>query len=537
MLAITEEFKRAIKASSRQLAAKAELFEGSSLVATYTHADAIKSITIERVGEDSKFFGFGVIHKANIKLIDIEREKNITTANHFKIYIGIKTNSAIEYATYTDLYVSEVHRDENTNELSITLYDKLQSATALYVSDLTLPYPYTIKSFVEACAAKLELSASIPELNAFNLEYENGANFEGTETLQEALTAAAEATQTIFYINANGALTFKRLDAQGEPALTITREDYITLDSSTNRRLQTICNATELGDNVSASTSLAGTTQYIRDNAFLELREDIGAIVENAIAEVGNMTINQFNCSWRGNPALEIGDKINLITKDNATVTSYLLNDSITYEGGLSESSEWNYAESTETESNPSTLGEVLKQTYARVDKANKQVELLVSEVSTNTNAITTLQLNTESITASVQNIETTTNEALEGLNTELNTITNKVNASVTAEDVQLQINSTLDNGVAKVTTSTGFTFDENGMTISKTGSEMTTTVDEDGMTIYRDNEEVLIADNEGVAAIDLHAKTYLIIGNNSRLEDFTRDGEDRTACFWIGGE
>ena len=51
-------------------------------------------------------------------------------------------------------------------------------------------------------------------------------------------------------------------------------------------------------------------------------------------------------------------------------------------------------------------------------------------------------------------------------------------------------------------------------------------------MTVYKGGEEVLVADNEGVKAEDLHATTYLIVGRNSRFEDL---GYDRTACFWIG--
>ena len=60
----------------------------------------------------------------------------------------------------------------------------------------------------------------------------------------------------------------------------------------------------------------------------------------------------------------------------------------------------------------------------------------------------------------------------------------------------------------------------------------MTTQITEDGMTVYRDNTAVLIANNVGVDAVNLHATTYLIIGNNSRFEDY---GENRTGCFWIG--
>ena len=48
--------------------------------------------------------------------------------------------------------------------------------------------------------------------------------------------------------------------------------------------------------------------------------------------------------------------------------------------------------------------------------------------------------------------------------------------------------------------------------------------------------EDVLVANSEGVKATDLHAKTYLIIGEGdgrSRFEDY---GIKRTGCFWVGG-
>ena len=103
----------------------------------------------------------------------------------------------------------------------------------------------------------------------------------------------------------------------------------------------------------------------------------------------------------------------------------------------------------------------------------------------------------------------------------------------MSAEDVKLEIKPELEtSGVSTITTTTGFTFNDEGMTISRSGSEMTTKITEDGMTVYRDNQEVLVADNVGVKATNLHATTYLIIGTNSRFEDY--DNGARTGCFWI---
>ena len=396
----------------RRVKAKALHYSDGALANTFTENNRIKSIEIQRVGEDSKFFGFGISHRLNIKLIDVNRELNFTTSDYFIPSIGLE-----EYTQFPNMYITETNRDENTNELSITAYDLLDKSKKHTFSELTLTKPYTIADVVNAVATFLGISANIPSLDVFNISYADGANFEGTESLYDVLTAAAEATQTIFYMNGSNTLVFKRLDISGNPALTITKEDYITLDSGDNRRLQTICSATELGDNVSASTTQIGTTQYVRDNPFWELRDDIDTLVDNALAAVGNMTINQFSCEWRGNPLLEPGDKIALTTKDNQTVISYLLNDTLTFDGGLSQKSEWNYEDSEEDESNPSDLGEVLKQTYARVDKANKQVNILVSQVETNKSNISSLQLNTESISATVESLEATTNSQVETIN------------------------------------------------------------------------------------------------------------------------
>lgn len=540
MQTVSNNYKTAIDAKTRRIKAKVELFEGSSLVQTFTQNDDLKSITIERTGEDSKFFGFGVSHKVNIKLRDINRIINISTANVFKIYIGVEINSSVEYVSFPKMHVTEVNRAENTNELSITAYDVLNDAKTAILSDLTIETPYTIKDVANSVAGALGASGLITineDETLFSLEYPEGANFEGSETLQDVLKAIAEATTSVYYIDANDNLAFKRLDKDGAIVKEINKNNYITLSSKTNKRLQTICNATELGDNVSASISEIGSTQYIRDNAFYELRDDIATILEGVINANGGLSINQFECAFRGDMALEIGDKIGLTTKDDKQVITYLLNDTLTYDGSLNQKSFWNYEETGETESSPSSLGAILKQTYARVDKAAKTVEIVASETTANSEAISTLQLSTETINIAVQNVEKNTNEVIENMNNNVNDLTKRVEATMTAEDVNILVKSELDNGVSKVETATGFKFDETGLNISKTGSEMTTRINEDGMTIQRDEEDVLIADHEGVTAYNLHAKTYLIVGESSRFEDYENDdGETRTGCFWIGG-
>lgn len=523
---INDALQSIVEAPVRQIAASVEVYKASALAETFAHTGELMEVTIERVGESGKFFGFGVCQKVNVKLRDPERKINITTENSLKVcFNGVKTTPIF--------YVTEVHRDENTNALSITAYDGIYKAGAHTFEEIGLAAPYNPTQLLTAIRTFLGYNFAVyPSNEIWAYIYEEGANLEGSESLREVLDALAEATQSIYYLNASNVLVFKQPSKDGEAALTIDKNKYISLKSGTNRRLVEICHTTELGDSVSAALDQSGTIQYVRDNPFWELRDDVATLVNNALAAVGGLTINQFSCSWRGNPLLEIGDKVALVTKDDEIVYSYVLDDVIKYNGVLSQNTQWSYEDSEEeTASNPSSLGDALKQTYARVDKVNKQIDLVVSQSEANEQSIAALQLNTDSISASVEKIQEQTTTALEEANDTIATLTSRVDAAITAEDVTIAIKNEISNGVTRVETETGFTFNEEGLTVSKSNSEMKTTITEDGMTVYKNEEAVLIADNEGVKAEDLHATTYLIIGTNSRFEDYN----GRTACFWIG--
>ena len=533
MINANKVFVNMLNSPVRFLKGRVELFSGSTLILTCGSGDRLKSFTVERVGDNTKFFGYGICQKLSTHLIDKDRELNITTSNSLKPSFGV--NSDYIY-TCPAFNITEVNRDEKTNELSITAYDALYKAKDIKVAELDIAAPYTIAQFVTAAASALGLTVNAQSLTlaAFNTNYPTGANFDGAESIREALDAAAEATQTIYFINHNLELVFKRLDISGAAVLTIDKENYIDLDSKTNRRLTAIVHATELGDNISASLQANGSTQFIRDNPFWELREDIAELVDNALAATGGLTINQFELNWRGNFLAELGDKIELVTKDGGKVISYILDDKTTYNGALSATTRWSYTDNEgETASAPTTLGEALKQTYAKVDKANKQIDIVVSESAANKDAIAALQLNTEGINASVIAIEQKTQAAMDSAEAEIEKLTSKVDAQMSASDITLQIQTELANGTTKVTTATGFTFNEEGLTVEKSDSEIKTQITQDGMSVYKNEEQVLTANNLGVNAVNLKATNYLIIDNNSRFEDY---GTNRTACFWIGG-
>lgn len=512
-----------IRSPIRTITARILFYQDGATWDDIASNDRLQSIEIDRVGEN-KFFGFGISQKATVKVAD--REQGFTDLKG--VYFNAFFN---DYKSLPTFYADKVSRDEKTDVVTITAYDAINEASAHTVAELGLT-SYTIGEFAAACAECLGITAQIPALAMFTADYVEGANFDGTETIREALNAIAEATQTIYYVNYENKLVFTQLDKEAEPQFTIDKSLYFTLDNKNAVTLNEIALVTELGNNISDKLDIEGVAQNIYNNPFFERDEiDVAGTLSRLVEEYGGISINQFNCVWRGNYLLEPCDKISIVTKDDINIiTTYLINDTITYNGGFKQVSKWEYSENEKPFTNPVTLGETLKQTYAKVDKANKQIDLVASESNANSAAIAALQINTDSINASVSTIEKQVNEA----NNTVAELTKKVSATVTEEQVNLAIESKLNDGVNSVETATGFTFNADGLTVSKSDSNISTTITEDGMRVAVSGDDVLTANNQGVKAIDLHAETYLLIGKNSRFEDY--DNKRRTGCFWIGG-
>ena len=520
---VNERLLAAINSPVRRVQGEVELYEGSTLVDTYKYTDYLKSFTVERVGEGN-FFGYGYCQKANVKILDVNREKSITTSNSFVLKLGANGEFATSFPTF---HVSQTRRDEITNELSVTLYDKLYPAGNHVVNEIGLDalYPdgYTLYQLAEAIAQFLgipgvKLSGVTDTLFATFYTHEQVSIESDKDNLRQMLTWIAQVTQTIYYLDATDTLVFKRLDRDGEAVYTIDKSKYVDLDSGDNRRLKQITKATELGDNVHVAIAQTGTNMIIKNNPFYELRSDIQELLAPAADSVLGMCINQFECGWRGNYLLEIGDKIGIVTKDNETVFSYLLDDEIEYHGGLEQKTQWKYDgdDGNEEDSNPSTIGQAIYETYAKVDKVKKQIDIVVSDV--------------EGAKAEISAIKMTQDEISSSVESQIDGLTERVEQTITKDEVNILIQQ-IDT--SEVTTKTGFTFNADGLNVTKSGSEMSTVITEDGLTVSRGNSVTLRANNEGVTAEDLHATTYLLIGINSRLENY--DSGKRTGCFWIG--
>ena len=101
----------------------------------------------------------------------------------------------------------------------------------------------------------------------------------------------------------------------------------------------------------------------------------------------------------------------------------------------MREKTAWTFTDrDTETPSNPTSLGEALKNTYARVDKVNQRIDIVAQKTDSNGSNIATLLIDTGAIKGSVEEVEKKINEntgAVESLS-------KKVDLQLTPEAVQI---------------------------------------------------------------------------------------------------
>lgn len=197
----------------------------------------------------------------------------------------------------------------------------------------------------------------------------------------------------------------------------------------------------------------------------------------------------------------------------------------------MSEKQDRTYARTAQDIERKYSFGKTFADMLGLINENRDKVDLVESSLRDEiAEQSTSLKRDTEQIVMEAKAEITTTVEE------QVTEISNKVDMKLDAEAVSIIVENGIANGVNRVQTKSGYVFDSNGLNISKSGDEMKNLLDNTGMYVTKSGDAILVANKDGVDAKDLHAKTYLIIGEGdgrSRFEDY---GINRTGCFWIGG-
>ena len=87
----------------------------------YTDEDAIKDIEIQRVGNNTKFFGYGICHRLNLKLVDLENIIDPGNGASIKVELGvILPTGEAQYMKFPTFYLSQRNRAVEEKLTSLT---------------------------------------------------------------------------------------------------------------------------------------------------------------------------------------------------------------------------------------------------------------------------------------------------------------------------------------------------------------------------------------------------------------------------------
>lgn len=273
---------------------------------------------------------------------------------------------------------------------------------------------------------------------------------------------------------------------------------------------------------------------YIITGNYLLTTDDpdaLQSLVEVVYNAVSGITYTPCKVAVPATPAISVGDIVKVTDKNGKVITAYIMTkiqkgqrDTLECTGSPRRDS----SSVVNSESFKALSGKVLE-VRRSIDGLNIKATALDSKIDRTgeqaAQKIAEVDIKADGVLAEV----TKTAHDVSGLKTEITTI------QQSAQNVSIQVQGIIDNGASKVKTDMGYTFDDEGMHIQKSGEEIENLLDHTGMYVKRSGEVMLQANNLGVVATDVTVNNYLIIGEHARFEDYS-DVTDtkRTACFWI---
>lgn len=503
-----------------------------------TNSDNLQELTINSsCYVDGNIIGSIYIKKLTGKFIALPNDNELINSK-IEAQIGVKfSDNSTEYENIGKYIVDSIKSLKTANMSEITAYDYLiNKINEKYISNIDYSGGnITISNLYEDVCNQLGLTPKTLTFLNSDIPISNDP-FISNETNMVVLKTIAKISCSYVTIE-NDNIDLEWISQSDEPDYIFEKNDYATLEggeviygpinSVTIKNSQIDDeNATKTDDDSilqNGEHSIIISEDYILNTQ--ELRTQAIKNIFNRLN--GFKYIDCKLITYYGKPFLKIGSKIRIMT-DDGYFDTYILKHNFVYDGTFASTIE----SPALTEQNIKTkqnvnLFEIVKNTEIKVDKQNQKIESVVSTQESQSAQLVSQSLTLEGISNSVEE----TKSKIEQETQDIEELKQRVETNQSSTEYQINvINQTLENGVSKVVTETGYTFDDDGLNISKAGEEMENLITNTGMYVNRDDTNILTADNTGVNAINLHARQYLSVGTHSRWEDY----QDGTGCFVV---
>lgn len=326
MYSVTENFLNQIKADNREFSVALTFNSSTELTGT-----TIQSISLDEVvnSSDALTLGCACSNKITVKLInpptDIDYENSFFTAT-----IGLKVGempTVYENVPLGKFYVTSAETTNDFKNLTLTAYDGFCKLTDKYVSALAGENT-TLQAVYD------DLQAELSEGYGIILKAKTLPNYplvlpNLNITYQQALGYVA------------GCLGgFARFDRNGKLEITTYTNSGIIIDRNsqymggfkrlTDKPLFVTSMATGTQENTIVRGEGASGTAINFENPYIT-----SAMADDVYANVIDLTYTPCQVKWRGNPAIQAGDVVGVLDKDNVSHNVLVMSQSLKFGGGL----------------------------------------------------------------------------------------------------------------------------------------------------------------------------------------------------------
>lgn len=402
---ITESAKIVLTQNSKEI----------NVITAYNESERLKEAHLveKRYIDDVGFIGQANARQLKLELVDLNGEINLEN-KEFTFKIGADYNSKTYYINYGNFIVNQAPKIDKTNgTVSVTAYDYMIKFNIPYVSRLT--YPRKLGDvFLDVCD-QASVEAGSTDFPNWNFMVEDN-QFEGKDC-REVLRNIAKCAFSWARIGQDNKV-YLDLNVKNRTIETITKDDYKT-DSfkKTNDFFGAINTVAYAESDIKGQEEYAKNQDDIKingnkslviyDNLFAYTNAKKKALIKQGSVLFGlkYMPISQLDLS--GLAYLDCTDTIRVYNMQGDKYwDSIPLNHTIDYTGVLTDSITANAKSNNETNytNNNSPVPVNMKIEHS-VDRANKKITQIVSEIGDRTNKTSSITQELEKITSQVSTI------------------------------------------------------------------------------------------------------------------------------------
>lgn len=437
--------------------------------------------------KDTTFFG-----TFNMKTLEFETPNDINYRNKEFTYYKQINNEAFKIGKFI---VTEIKDNDSEESVSVTANDYGLKFAVPYTTELDYGSgEITLYDVLEECCEKAGVELENTSITNGDFIVEDN-QFVNGELIGDVICGICMSSGDFATINDNDKLELIFTNETDEII-----EDYVELEDK--RDTQPITSVSVGSSQVEGQEAILRDEELIEeygehwliinDNPFaytLEKRQELVTAIFN---KVKGFAYSSFKSEYAYLPYLTLGDLIQFKNKNGDLINSIILRYTMEYEDCTFEA--------------PSITSSTIDyEKSPRPEERAKRAEIIANQANAN-------------ITAIVQSQD------------ELEQRVNQTELSITEQDVKIEILSTNideENGnITSVTTSSGFTFNNDGLDISSGEEGFNTLINNTG-TYYKDGDTIIsqtTKDNIITKDMVLYGKYYYGVDENLDVSNFTKE-------------